>query len=124
MRPERLYLHDIVEAADDIASFTRGAGYDEFVADRMRRSAVLQKLMVIGEAAAHVSPQMRERYPHVPWRDMVAFRSVVVHEYFGLSWPVVWDTLRQDVPAVRQQVATILRAEFPDDTLTAMGPAQ
>lgn len=52
MRPEKLYLTDIVEAAQSIARFVQGADFDEFEQNEMMNSAVLQKLTVIGEAAS------------------------------------------------------------------------
>ncbi|MBC7238103.1 MAG: DUF86 domain-containing protein [Chloroflexi bacterium] len=53
MRPERLCLLDIVEAADAIARFLHGVDRSQFMDDELRQSAVLQKLIVIGEAVAH-----------------------------------------------------------------------
>ena len=54
MRPERLYLTDIVEAADAIARFLKEIGESDFMQDELRQSAVLQKLIVIGEAAGRI----------------------------------------------------------------------
>lgn len=50
MRPEQLYLTDIVQAADAVGRFASGITYDDFVRDELRQSAILQKLTVIGEA--------------------------------------------------------------------------
>lgn len=53
MRSERLYLSDIVEAADAIERFLRDLPDEEsFYADELHQSAVLQKLTIMGEAAA------------------------------------------------------------------------
>jgi uncharacterized protein with HEPN domain len=41
MRPEKLYLTDIVEAAQSIARFVMGQGFDEFEQNEMMNSAVL-----------------------------------------------------------------------------------
>jgi len=46
---------------------------------------VLQKLIVIGEAAANLSPDLKARHPHIPWRAIVAFRKVMVHAYFSVQ---------------------------------------
>jgi uncharacterized protein with HEPN domain len=43
MRPEKLYLTDIVEACKAIELFSKGVTFDQFSNDDMRRSAVLQK---------------------------------------------------------------------------------
>ena len=61
MRHESLYLTDIVEAADHIANFITGADFAAFQQSELLRSAVVQKLAVIGEAAARVSPELKLR---------------------------------------------------------------
>ncbi len=53
VRPEQLYLTDILEAARSIAVFCKDARFDQFEGNDMLCSAVLQKLIVIGEAATH-----------------------------------------------------------------------
>ena len=98
MRPERLYLSDILEASKNVGLHIGGRSRDEFIADRTVRAAVLHELTVIGEAASRVPAAMRDRYDSVPWTDIIAFRNIVVHEYFGLSWRMVWDTATREVP--------------------------
>jgi len=81
----------------------------------LRQSAVLQKLIVIGEAAARLPVQFRERHPEIEWADIVGFRNIAVHEYFAVSWTIVWVTATQDVPDLRRKVARILAKEYTDD---------
>lgn len=116
MRPERLYLLDIVEAADNVVLHIAGQDRDGFVGNVTARAAVLHELTVIGEAAAKLSEDFRTRHPEVPWAKIIAFRNFVVHEYFGLDWPIVWHTAMDLVPVLRRQVSAILDAEFPDST--------
>lgn len=112
MRPEKLYLVDIVEAVDAIDRFLTGCDRDEFDDDELRQSAVLQKLMVIGEAAARLPVEFRESHPTIEWRDIVGFRNIAVHEYFAVNWAIVWVAATQDAPKLRTQVETILASEF------------
>ena len=81
----------------------------------MRQSAVLQKLLVIGEAAARLPADFRERHAEVEWADIVGFRNIVVHEYFSVSGPIVWVTATQDVPNLRCRISRILAAEYPEE---------
>jgi uncharacterized protein with HEPN domain len=110
MRPDRLYLEDVLTAADSIATFVGGRTLTTFAADDLVRSAVLFKLIVIGEAANKVSRGLRAQYPDVPWQDIVAFRNLAVHAYFGVDWHIVWATATSDVPPLRIRVAAILAA--------------
>ena len=92
MRPESLYLTDIVEAADAIRRFVEGVGREQFFLDELRQSAVLQKLIVIGEAAARLPMEFRRRHPEIEWVDIVGFRNIAVHDYFSVDWSIVWTT--------------------------------
>ena len=111
MRRDRLFLADICSAADDISAFLEGVSRDAFLTNKMLQSAVLQKLIVIGEAAARVSPELRARHPGVPWAEMTAFRNIAVHAYFSINWSIVWATARIDVPQVRNNVRQVMENE-------------
>lgn len=75
MRPEALYLSDIIEAAEQIARFLRNVVRDDFLDNDLLQSAVLQKLSVIGEAAARLRSEFTARHGEVEWADIVAFRN-------------------------------------------------
>src|SRR5260370_11513991 len=104
MRHESLYRTDLIEAADHIAEFIAGADFEMFQKSEMLRSAVVQKLSIIGEAAARVSEEVRARYPQVPWPQIIAFRNILVHAYFGIDWDLVWRAARNRCPILREQV--------------------
>lgn len=89
-----------------------GADEEGFTSNDLLRSAVLQKLSVIGESAARLSDDLKKRYSYVPWADIVAFRSIIVHAYFSLRWPIVWVTATEEVPLLSTQVADILAEEL------------
>jgi uncharacterized protein with HEPN domain len=112
MRPERLYLSDIVEAAEAIARFLDGVREEEFLVSDLLRSAALQKLAVIGEAAARLSAEFCASHPGIPWHDIVGFRNIAIHEYFAVEWPIVWVAATEEAPLLGQQVAEILAQEF------------
>jgi uncharacterized protein with HEPN domain len=114
MRPERLYLSDILHASRNVALHIGGRSRDGFIADPTVRAAALHELTVIGEAAARIPGTMRDRHPTIPSADVIAFRNIVVHEYFGLSLPLVWETATRDVPESERQIKDVLMAEFPD----------
>jgi uncharacterized protein with HEPN domain len=114
MRPEKLYLTDIVDASKSIEKFLIGQDFSEFEQNEMMHSAVLQKLTVIGEAAARLSKEFTDRYPDVPWIDIVGFRNIAVHEYFAVRWDIVWVAATEEVPVLRGQVERILQEEFQD----------
>ena len=85
MRREELYLTDMVEAADAIGQFLLGVEQDAFFQNDLVRSAVLQKLIIIGEGAARLPKEFQERHTEIEWKDIVAFRNIAVHTYFAVG---------------------------------------
>jgi uncharacterized protein with HEPN domain len=83
MRHDSLYLTDIVEAADHIAAFIAETDFPAFQKSELLRSAVVQKLAIVGEAAARVSEELKTRHPQVPWPQIIAFRNILVHAYLS-----------------------------------------
>lgn len=73
MQPERLYLTDIIEAVDAIVRFLQGTEEAAFMQNELRQSAVLQKLIVIGEAAARLPKAFTDIFSYAKWmREGVA----------------------------------------------------
>jgi uncharacterized protein with HEPN domain len=115
MRSEKLYLTDIANAINTINSAVTGLTEGQWLADSVRRDAVMYRLIVIGEAASHLSAKFRARHPDINWRSIIGFRNFSIHEYFSVDWDIVWDTIANDLPIVAAQVAQILRDEYGEE---------
>jgi len=111
MRREHLYLQDIREVCDMMQAFLEGMDAAAFLASELHKAATLQKLPVIGAAAAHLSQAFREVDPQGEWRDIVAFRTIAVHADVAVQWDIVWATATDEVPVLRRQVLAILQTE-------------
>jgi uncharacterized protein with HEPN domain len=114
MRSDELYVRDMLNVAGDVIAFLAGYNRERFLGDRVMQRAILQALTELGEAANHVSPDLKGRYLEVPWDDARAFRNFAIHQYFAVSWEIVWDTATVDVVQLQPLVATMVAAEFPD----------
>jgi len=86
MRDYRLYIKDIVAAMESIEEFIAGMDLASFRADDKTASAVMRKLEIIGEAVKRVPEEVRQRYSHVPWKEMAGMRDKLIHFYFGVDY--------------------------------------
>ena len=112
MRTDWLYLADIVAAADSIARFIAGMEDDAaFYTDELRQSAILQKLIVIGEAASRLSREFCAARPEVEWADIVGFRNIAVKQ--GLCRRVGLRLFPQQQLGKCNARGIVLRKRFP-----------
>ena len=91
-------INDILDAVSAAETYVAGMTYEDFVADRKTVDAVIRNLIIIGEAAVHIPEEICQTYHLIPWPDMRAMRNFVVHEYFGVSDKILWDTVQIDLP--------------------------
>ena len=102
-------VRDILDSIGAIEDHARGMTCEQFATDRKTVDAVVRNLTIIGEAASNIPDSVQERYPDVPWDEMRRMRNIVVHVYFGVELPVVWQTLQEDLPPLKEQLQKILR---------------
>lgn len=104
----RDYLRHILAEADYLTARSAGVSLEAFLADETLRRAFVRSLEVIGEAAKNVPADFRVRHPAVEWRALAGMRDRLIHGYFGVDFELVWDAVRNHVPALRDQIAVIL----------------
>ena len=81
--------------------------------DEQAQDAIVRTLTVIGEAAVRIqkaAPEFAAAHPELPWSPMRGIRNKVVHDYFDVAWDVVWDTVKQNLPPLLEQVKSLLNS--------------
>ena len=100
----RVYLVQILERIDHYTLVGEQAFFD----DSLIQDAVIRNFEIIGEAAKRVPEEFRRNHPAIPWRNLSAFRDVLIHQYEGVSLSEVWRIVKHDIPSLRKAIADIL----------------
>ena len=98
----------MLDATEAIRTFVQDAELVAFRQDRRTVDAVVRNLEVIGEAARHVPEDVRQQYPDIPWADIIGMRSILIHEYFGVDFDILWSTIQNDLAALVPRLQIIL----------------
>ena len=107
-RPSGLYLHDMLDACEKIVAYTTGMDQAAFLGDGRTYDAALRNLIVLGEAAAHVSNTIRTGHPEIPWRDIIGARNRIIHAYIGIDDDLIWIMVQRSVPGLIPQLHAVL----------------
>lgn len=110
-RDHRIYLKDILSSISKIDEYVGDFSFQDFIKDSMRVDAVVRNLEVIGEAAKHVPEEVRKKYSFVDWRKISALRDILIHEYFGVDFDILWDIVKNKMPLLKRDVKKILELE-------------
>ena len=80
----------------------------DFEADSMRVEATVFNLMQIGELSkTSLSDSVKDSIPSIPWRQIYGLRNRIVHGYAGVDMRIVWDTVSENIPQLRAELAAI-----------------
>ena len=109
MRDYTLYLKDILAAIESIEDFIAGMDLDTFQIDDKTTSAVMRKLEIIGEAVKQIPDEIRQKHSQVPWKEMAGMRDKLIHFYFGVDYHLVWKTITERLPQVKQEIRRVLQ---------------
>ncbi|MBM4272601.1 MAG: DUF86 domain-containing protein [Deltaproteobacteria bacterium] len=93
-RDSRLYLDDILEAINQIRTYVENQSEESFKQDRKTQDAVIRNLEIIGEAAGKLPEKMQDVESGIDWRKIKGLRNVLIHEYFAINLPIVWDVIQ------------------------------
>jgi len=108
-RDPKSLLWDAREAADAIATMTTGKTFADFDRDIVLRSAVERQFEIVGEALARLAradTAMAERIPD--FRDIIAFRNILIHGYAVIDRARVWRVVEDDLPRLRTTLSGLL----------------
>jgi len=113
--PERIedYLEHIATAIQRATEYVERSGSVEaFRVSQRDQDAVIRNIEIIGEAARQLEkhdPQFVKAHPELPWRDMQDMRHKMIHNYFDVDLAIVWATVKNDLPPLKQQIGDLLR---------------
>jgi uncharacterized protein with HEPN domain len=107
-RNVKLFTQDIFDTIDKINGYSSGFKSEkELKNDRKTYDAVMMNFIIIGEAVRNIYEEVRENHPNVEWREIMAMRNILVHEYWGVNEGVVWNTIKKDLPELKNIITRI-----------------
>ena len=107
-----LFINDILKSLEKIEEYSAGLSFEELKENQMAVDAIIRNFEMIGEAVAHISDDIKEKYPAVEWKEARSFRNILTHHYFGIDITTVWDTIKTNLPEFKTHILDLYEKEI------------
>lgn len=107
-------FYHMLDCAIAISKFSTGKTRQDLDSDRFFASAVIREFEVLGEAASAISALTRNRFPEIPWKEVIGMRNQLIHAYFDVDHDIVWSTIMIALPRLMlkiEKAITVLSGE-------------
>ena len=108
MKDNNIYLKNILDKAKEAIGFCDGLLPEDFLKNELVQSGVILKLIIIGEEAKKL-PEIITSNIDLPWKKIIGFRNMAVHEYFDIDPAQVWKTVKDDLPDMITKIEAHLK---------------
>jgi uncharacterized protein with HEPN domain len=105
-RDDTIYIEHMLECIRRIETNVAG-GRKGFMTSHTLQDAVLRNLQTLEEASQRLSGTLKVTQPQIPWREIAAFRNVLVHNYLGIDLDTVWVITQRDLPPLKQALLSM-----------------
>ena len=106
---DKVRLQHIFDSIAEITLAVSGKTKKEFVDNHILRIAIVKWIEIIGEAANHISQETKESAVEIEWNMIIGLRHIVVHEYFGINYDIIWNIAIIEIPILSQKIEKLLK---------------
>jgi len=105
------FLKHILDEVNFILNESDNIDFDYFVNNEVITRAFSRSLEIIGEAVKKLPDDLSVKYPYVDWKSIAGMRDVLIHDYFGVDYELVWDVAKNEIPFLKIHIEQIIDLE-------------
>ena len=79
--------------------------------DTKTYDAVTMNFVIIAEACARLSKELKDKHTEIDWDGVRRFRNYLAHDYFGVDIYVVWKSITISLPLLKAGLSKLLEKE-------------
>ena len=110
MKSDQALANHILGFIKSVKSYTAGFTKEKFLSDFLVQDAITRNVEIKGEACSKISKETKDKFPEIPWRDIVAMRNILIHEYFRADPETIWNVVQHDIPDLKMNILKILNS--------------
>ncbi len=104
VKNDEYYINRIIGDLAFIIRHMKDVDAEEYSGNEILQDSMMFRLIQISENARKLSDGYKERYTDIPWTAMTGLRNRIVHDYGNVNHAIIFDTLKQDIPALSDSI--------------------
>jgi len=107
MKDNLAFIEHILDSINAIEKFSKNLNKEKLMLDRLKQSAIVREIEVIGEAVKNISESLKNKHPEIAWKEIAGTRDKMIHHYFWVDINIVWDIIKKDLPDLEKKIVKI-----------------
>jgi uncharacterized protein with HEPN domain len=105
---DKVRIQHILDAITEVGTYIADVTEDQFLQNSEKRFATIKQIEIIGEACNKITEELKRAHSEIPWRQVIGFRNISIHEYHNVSFLIVWGIAANELPALKERFSKIL----------------
>ncbi|MFH0752921.1 MAG: DUF86 domain-containing protein [archaeon] len=101
------FIEHMLDSINAIENFSKGMRKKELTLSRLKQSAIVREIEIIGEAVKNISKSLKDKHKDIGWKEIVGTRDKMIHHYFGVDLDIVWNIIKINLPELKKKVLKI-----------------
>ena len=106
-KDDLVFIKHILDSIDAIKEFSKNISKEELISNRLKQSAIVREIEIIGEAVKNISENLKNKNRKIEWKEITGTRDKMIHHYFGVDLNIIWEIIRKDLPILEKQILSI-----------------
>ena len=108
---DRIIIQKMITYIDDVQKYVDGLEAKDFLDDKKTITACAFTVSQIGELVKELTDEPINKYPNIPWNSIKGMRNRIVHDYDNVDLSVLWGTIKESLPQLKDELKEILLNE-------------
>ncbi|MEK6842133.1 MAG: DUF86 domain-containing protein [Nanoarchaeota archaeon] len=106
-KDDSVFIEHVLDSIRAIEDFSKGLSKEKLISNRLKKSAIIREIEVIGEAVKNISESLKNSHKEIGWKEISGTRDKMIHHYFGVDMDIVWNIIKKDLPDLKTKMLKI-----------------
>lgn len=107
IKDPKIFIEHILECIELIEEYVKGKVKEDFINSKQLQDAIIRRIEIIGEAVKNIPPEIKNKYPDIPWKQIGSMRDILIHEYFGVDVDLTWKVAKEDIVELKKEILKV-----------------